>query len=235
MQRLFFDYPKYAATLEHWVHLSYALALMNIDERFLQKYPTYDAMIEEGVMTTEEKILLGRVKTDINDMHSWWAPLTWFNELLWNLHASENVPNFHQIQLMNITHAFQVYYDQVCRLIDNHSETMPFMIQQCMLLLVDFFFLVSVFMGHSGETINLGSLYNLFLCTIFYGLLEICNDMIQPFGVGVSSFDLVEQFETKRKLSKLILLCPRPANVADLGEQICSSSSLKNSHISFAI
>ena len=69
---------KVRRSLMRYIHLGQILIYRIISSTVADRYPTYDSMIDDGVMTLDEKRILLKIKT----VHEkFWLPFAWFSNL----------------------------------------------------------------------------------------------------------------------------------------------------------
>mmetsp|Transcript_11869 Transcript_11869/g.16084 ORF Transcript_11869/g.16084 Transcript_11869/m.16084 type:complete len:451 (+) Transcript_11869:74-1426(+) len=184
-------------SMVRYLNLSFAFSAIGCGKRMRKVYPTLQDLVDAGLMTQGEKMVIKEAMSGmLQHNSSWWIPMTWCSNLI--IHAQEQgrIKNDRMVQLLMTE---LLAYRQACaHMFDFDMVGVPLIYTQVVTLAVYTFFALSLVgfsqyldpsQGLEGNQFDLYfPVFSALLFIVMVGWLKVAGKMLNPYGDGDGDF-----------------------------------------------
>ncbi|XP_076274548.1 bestrophin-4-like isoform X2 [Rhynchophorus ferrugineus] len=182
-------------TIMRYVVLSFTMTLTMISPRIKKRFPTYEHLVEAGLLTDDEKKLIEEFQDCQPKYAMYWLPISWAVNLAVEAKSEKLIEGEIGLEdLVGQLNKFRekckmlTYYDWVC---------IPLVYTQLVTFAVYLYFLFTIigeqFIEESSNINSRSFMFPFMNCLKFFfymGWLKVAESMINPFGEDDDDFDI---------------------------------------------
>eukprot|EP00095_Tigriopus_kingsejongensis_P010038 maker-scaffold231_size243715-snap-gene-1.38 protein:Tk10038 transcript:maker-scaffold231_size243715-snap-gene-1.38-mRNA-1 annotation:"Bestrophin-2 " len=213
-------------TIVRYLNLTYVLTMRLICLPVKKRFPTYDHLVEAGIMSENEKKIIENVEASMTGSHpTYWMPLVWAGSIVTRARKESRVRD--DFSMKSLLDKLDQYRGAAGMLLNYDWVSVPLVYTQVVTLAV-YSFLLSTLMGRQfldtekkfpGHEVDLVIPIFTFLQFFFYmGWLKVAEALINPFGEDDDDFDTNWLIDRNLQVSYLIvdeMHCEHPELVRD--------------------
>ncbi|TRY79483.1 hypothetical protein TCAL_13651 [Tigriopus californicus] len=213
-------------TIVRYLNLTYVLTMRLICLPVKKRFPTYDHLVEAGIMLENEKKIIENVEASMTGSHpTYWMPLVWAGSIVTRARKENRVRD--DFSMKSLLDKLDQYRGAAGMLINYDWVSIPLVYTQVVTLAV-YSFLLSTLMGRQfldtakkfpGHEVDLVFPIFTFLQFFFYmGWLKVAEALINPFGEDDDDFDTNWLIDRNLQVSYLIvdeMHCEHPELIRD--------------------
>ncbi|XP_068205075.1 bestrophin-2-like [Palaemon carinicauda] len=197
-------------TLLRYVNLTIALTFSMVSPAVKRKYPTLNAMVDEGYLTEDEMIVLETLESHTKE-HKTWVPIMWACKLVDKARKAELISSdTHQRTVMG---EILVVRGKCGEILGWNTYNIPLVYTQVVTIAVYTFFLFSIIgeqfldpsKNYEDRGIDIYVPVFSFLQLFFYmGWLKVAEVLLNPFGEDDHDFEFLPMMKRHWEMSELL-------------------------------